>query len=186
MKQNEFIIRCLRCGQKNRIVPEHLSNTPRCGRCGAALDELIIRCMECGTRNLVPEERVSDRPICGKCGAPLYLGSVVEVSDRSFSEEVLAFPGPVLVCFWSDTCESCRVSLPALEYMTHTYAGSIKVVRLKVDDAPETVSRFGITETPSFLLFKNGVERKKLTGPMKPADLKEHLQPLLTDEKTGP
>lgn len=72
MLQNYFIVRCLRCGQKNRIVRNRLNDRPVCGRCRASLDELIVQCLHCGAKNRIPENRAHDLPLCAKCKKPLY------------------------------------------------------------------------------------------------------------------
>ena len=43
MKEKQMVIRCLRCGTKNRIPKERLHDRPLCGKCGGTLDEMIIR-----------------------------------------------------------------------------------------------------------------------------------------------
>jgi len=72
MLQNYFIVRCLRCGQKNRIVRTRLKDKPVCGSCHAPLDELIVRCLHCGVKNRISEYRPHNLPLCARCGQPLY------------------------------------------------------------------------------------------------------------------
>ncbi|HOO91173.1 MAG TPA: hypothetical protein PLA74_10165 [Syntrophales bacterium] len=72
MLKNYFIVRCLRCGQKNRIFRDRLKDRPICGRCGFPLDELIVKCLHCGTKNRIPEDRLQELPLCAKCKMPLY------------------------------------------------------------------------------------------------------------------
>jgi thioredoxin 2 len=67
-------------------------------------DSLIVRCPRCSAKNRIPRNRWQGRPVCGKCGATLtpsglYPDSPVNVSDSSFHEEVINFPGPVLAEF---------------------------------------------------------------------------------------
>ena len=78
MPQNCFIVRCLRCGQKNRIFRDRLKDRPVCGRCGFPLDELIVQCLHCGAKNRVPEDRLQDLPLCARCKMPLYYEDVEE------------------------------------------------------------------------------------------------------------
>ena len=184
MGENEFIIRCMRCGQKNRIKRQRLNDRPRCGRCGAVLDELIIRCMECGTRNFIPEDRVSDRPVCGKCHTPLYQGTLVEITDDSFDREVAGFPGPVVVCIWTPSCELCCQSLPIIEQIAHRYAGGIKIARLNIDQNPRIAAEYEASETPSYLIFKDGIFQMKLSGALTRLEIEQHLKSILKKKQT--
>jgi len=68
---------------------------------------LIVRCPKCGTRNRIPAARWGDdRAVCGRCKTPLTLSrlfpdSPVPISDGTFGKEVLSFPGPVVLEFFS-------------------------------------------------------------------------------------
>jgi len=179
--QNDLIIRCLRCGQKNRIHSGHISDKPICGRCGAPLDELIVRCLNCGTKNLVPEERIHDRPICGKCGAPLYQGFAVDISDDTFRNEVITFPGPVLMCCWASWCVSSRIVVPILDQLAPKYAGGVKIAKLNMDKNHIIVSQYKIKKTPAFLLFRNGKLEDTLTGITTREELEKHIKLILTN-----
>ena len=78
MLQNYFIVRCLRCGQKNRIFRDRLKDRPVCGQCGFLLDELIVQCLHCGAKNRIPENRLQELPLCAKCKVPLYYEDMEE------------------------------------------------------------------------------------------------------------
>jgi len=180
--QSGIIVRCLRCGAKNHIPRHRMNDTPLCGACGARLDELIIQCIECGAKNRVSESRVFERPYCGKCGAPLYRGDVVVATDDTFDAEVLSFPGPVLVCVWRPNCMCSRIILPAVERIAPKYGGGIRVARINLKDNPQTAARYGVTETPSFLFFKNGSHFTTLSGAATEDDIERHLAEIVREE----
>ena len=73
-----------------------------------AMDSILVRCLECGTKNRVPAARLNDAPVCGKCRASLIgaigPGKPVEISDASFQEEVVDYPGTVLMDCWAPWC----------------------------------------------------------------------------------
>ena len=146
-------------------------------------ENIIVTCGRCHAKNRVPAMRMGDRPICGKCGARLKgnssQGRVVEVTDRSFGEEVLSSAGAVLVDCWAPWCGPCRMVAPVLEQLATEYAGRLKVAKLNVDDNPMTASRYGIQSIPTMLLFKNGNQVTKLVGALPKAEIERQLRSYL-------
>lgn len=179
----QLVIRCLRCGQKNRIRQDRMGDTPLCGRCNAHLDELILRCLSCSTRNIVREDRLHDRPICGKCGVPLYQGYADDIRDDTFVEEILSFPGPVLMYCWAPGCSSTRAIIPVLNRLGRKYAGGVKIARLNTYESPRTAEQYGINATPTFLFYRDGRVIQQLEG-AQTQDVIEHiLQDIVTKRK---
>jgi thioredoxin len=78
------------------------------------------------------------------------------VTDRTFGTEVLNATEPVLVDFWAPWCGPCRAIGPVVEALAGQYAGRAKVVKLNVDDNPETATRYEISAIPTLLVFKHG------------------------------
>lgn len=143
----------------------------------------IVRCAHCGTKNRIPVHRLDDRPVCGKCKATLSASSFdkhpVEVTDRTFRNEVLSFRGPVLVDCWAPWCGPCRMVAPVLDQMASEYAGRVKIAKLNVDENPTTSSQYGIQSIPTMLLFKNGQPVNRLVGALPKREIERHLLPLL-------
>lgn len=185
--KKDLIIRCLRCGQKNRIQRARIGDTPLCGACGTHLDELILRCLACGAKNIVREDRLHDRPICGKCGVPLYQGYADDIKDETFDEEIISFPGPVLMCCWAPWCSSNRVMIPILNELGRKYAGGVKIAKLNIYENPKVVEQYKITKTPTLLFYKDGTVIKRIEGEQKPKELEEILRNIIREhmEESG-
>ncbi len=88
----------------------------------------------------------------------------VDVSDQSFQEEVLKSKTPVLVDFWASWCGPCRMVAPVLDELAGTYEGKAKIVKVNVDDNPDTASRYGVMSIPTLILFNNGEPQETLVG----------------------
>jgi len=143
-------------------------------------ESVIIRCTKCGTKNRVPTNRLQDRPVCGKCKAPLiYYDRPVHVTDGTFQEEVLSFPGAVLVDCWAPWCGPCRMVAPILDHLASQYAGRLKVAKLNVDENSLTASKYGIQSIPTMLLFKNGNQVDRLVGALPREEIERHLLQVL-------
>lgn len=86
------------------------------------------------------------------------------VTDASFDAEVLGSAKPVIVDFWADWCGPCHMLSPELEELGAEYADKIEVVKVNVDENPETASRFGIISIPTVYLFQDGERKASVIG----------------------
>ena len=183
MGPEEIIIRCPKCGTKNRIPKERMQEHPVCGHCHAKLDEMIISCLNCGQKNRMPETRLNERPFCGKCGLPLVNkgaeSSPVEISDGSFPKEVTSYRGAVLMDCWAPWCGPCRLVEPMLVELASKYSGVVKIVKLNVDDNPVTASKYNVSSIPTMLLFRNGELITRLVGVRPQEEIERQIQTLV-------
>lgn len=84
------------------------------------------------------------------------MSDVLYVDDSNFETEVLQSNQPVLVDFSAVWCGPCQRQLPILEKFASENLSRVKVCKMDVDEAPETVAKFSVKGVPSLLLFNNG------------------------------
>jgi thioredoxin 1 len=88
---------------------------------------------------------------------------VVHVSDSEFDGEVIKAEGAVLVDFWAEWCGPCKMIAPILDAIANEYDGKLKVVKINIDENPQTPQRYGVRGIPTLLIFKGGeVEATKV------------------------
>jgi thioredoxin 1 len=87
-----------------------------------------------------------------------------EVTDASFEKDVLQAEKPVLVDFWAAWCGPCRRVTPVLEEIASEHADKIEIVKLNVDENPETAMRYQVTSIPAMKLYSGGQVVKTVIG----------------------
>ena len=105
-------------------------------------------------------------------------GNLPEVTDTSFQAEVLESEKAVLVDFWAPWCGPCRIVAPHLEELD-SEREDLRVVKLNVDDNPQTAATYQVMSIPTLLLFRNGQVAKQIVGAMPKTRLLQELEPAL-------
>lgn len=106
------------------------------------------------------------------------MANTVDVTDSTFDAVVLASDTPVLVDFWAPWCGPCRMVGPILEQLAGERT-DVKIVKLNVDENPQTAGKYRITSIPAMKLFKNGAEVHEIIGALPKASIEQELQPHL-------
>jgi thioredoxin len=99
------------------------------------------------------------------------MADVLAVSDDSFEREVLQSPTPVLIDFWAPWCAPCRAIGPVVEELAKEYSGKLKVVKMNVDDNPQTPSKYGVRGIPNLIVFQGGQVKEQIVGAVPKAQL---------------
>lgn len=85
-------------------------------------------------------------------------------TDQTFKADVLDSDKPVLVDFWAEWCGPCRMVGPILEEIASENADKISVVKLNVDQNPQTAANYGVVSIPTLNVFQGGKVVKQIVG----------------------
>ena len=89
----------------------------------------------------------------------------IELNADNYDAEVIKSAVPVMVDFWGPQCRPCLALMPAVEQLEKEYAGKIKVAKLNPAAGNRMLcAKLRVLSLPTFLLYKNGVETKRLSG----------------------
>ena len=101
--------------------------------------------------------------------------TIVYLTDDSFQNEVLDSAEPVLVDYWAEWCGPCKMIAPLLDEAASEYAEKLAIVKLNIDENPNTPQKFGIRSIPTLMLFKDGAVAAQKLGAMSKSQLMEFL-----------
>jgi thioredoxin 1 len=104
------------------------------------------------------------------------VGNVKAVTDKDFTEVVLQHDKPVVVDFWAEWCGPCRLVAPVLEEIAAKHGDKITVVKLNVDENPETAAAYRVTSIPTLNVYQGGQVVKQVIGAQPKARLLGHLE----------
>jgi thioredoxin 2 len=127
-------------------------------------ESVQVACPACLAPNRVPAARVAEDPKCGKCGAALLDGAPAELREDQFERFVQRTELPVLVDFWAPWCGPCRAMAPHFERAAQQLKDRVRLVKVNTEDAPGLAARYNIRAIPTLVLFRNGVEQKRMSG----------------------
>lgn len=97
----------------------------------------------------------------------------VELNRDSYDAATLKSQGLVLVDFWGPLCKPCLALMPAVEQIEKDYGGRLAVAKVNSTQNRMLCARLRVMSLPTFILYKNGVEKARLTGEeIRPADLR--------------
>lgn len=100
---------------------------------------------------------------------------ITHTSDGSFDVDVLQNDKAVLLDFWAEWCGPCKMIAPLLDEAATEYADKLAVVKLNVDENPQTAQKFGVRSIPTLMLFKDGAVQAQKLGAMSKSQLAEFL-----------
>ena len=89
---------------------------------------------------------------------------VIELNRDNFEEEVLKSKEPVLVDFWGPQCKPCLALMPVVEGLEQNYTGRLKMTKVNAAENRMLCAKLRVLGLPTFLIYKDGVEMKRLTG----------------------
>jgi thioredoxin 1 len=103
-----------------------------------------------------------------------------EVTDANFKEAVLQSETPVLVDFWAEWCNPCKMIAPVVDEIAQKYEGKLKVGKLDVDHNGQVPGLFDVQGIPALILFKGGKPVQFLVGYKTKQQLENALAPHLS------
>ena len=130
-----------------------------------------VICPSCLSVNNVPKKDSYLKANCGKCKESLLDNKPINLTNANFDEVVVNSEIPVIVDFWAPWCGPCKMFAPIFNETSKKYP--LKAVFAIVDTELEQTlgSKYHIMSIPTLVVFKNGVEVKRVSGALDPLRL---------------
>jgi thioredoxin 1 len=103
------------------------------------------------------------------------MSNALEVNEDNFDAEVLQASEPVLDYVWAPWCGPCRLIAPMIDEIAEENAGSVKVVKINIDESPGLATKHNVSSIPTLIVFNNGAAVNQWVGAQPKQVLQEEL-----------
>ena len=104
--------------------------------------------------------------------------AVIDVTEKTFVDEVLMAAGLVVVDYWADWCAPCKQMSPILDELAAEF-GEVKFVKVDTNTNPNLAAEQGVLSLPTLQFFQSGRVEKLLTGGKTKNALKKAINELI-------
>ena len=117
----------------------------------------------------------------GKAPAPQQAAPlIIDVTDATFADAVLASDKLAVVDFWAEWCQPCQIMSAYVGFLAQEYGDRLLLAALDVDENPQTPEHYTIMGLPTLLLLRNGAEVDRIVGVEEYPTIKARVEQWLT------
>jgi thioredoxin 1 len=109
----------------------------------------------------------------------IFMSNVNAVTSGTFEADVVGAAEPVVVDFWAEWCQPCKMLSPVLDKVSESYAGKLKVVKCNVDENQDIAAKYGVMSIPNLIFFKDGQVVNQAVGYMNENQLSGKIEEVL-------
>ena len=107
------------------------------------------------------------------------MSNVAAITNENFETEVTQATQPVVVDFWAEWCQPCKMLTPVLDKVAEKFRGQLKVVKCNVDENQELAMKYGVMSIPNLIFFKDGQVINQALGYMSEPQLSAKVASVL-------
>jgi putative thioredoxin len=108
----------------------------------------------------------------------------LDVGTADFTQVVIegSYTQLVLVDFWAEWCEPCKVLKPLLERLAEEYQGQFLLAKVNSEQHPAVAQKYGVRSIPSVMAFIDGERVDGFTGALPEGEIRAFLTRMLPSE----
>lgn len=137
---------------------------------------MLLICPSCGKKNRSPAARLTDRGRCGSCKTEISpVATPIEADPEIFREVTRDSGVPVLVDFWADWCQPCKIAAPEVARTAAEMKGRALVLKVDTERHPRLAAQYGVQSIPNFVVIKGGLVLFQQPGVTSSTQMKDWL-----------
>ena len=135
------------------------------------MSKINVVCPHCKQVNSIPRKDSYSKANCGSCKNSLLDTTPIEVDESNFDHIIVNSEIPVIVDFWAPWCGPCKMMAPVFNEIAQKYPLKALFVKVNTEIYQSLGAKFGIRSIPTIIVYKNGIEKKRVSGALDPLRL---------------
>lgn len=135
------------------------------------MSKLNVVCPHCKKVNAIPLKDIYAKANCGECKKSLLDTNPIELDESNFDHVIVNSDIPVIVDFWAPWCGPCKMFAPIFTQTAQNYPLKTLFVKVNTELHQNLGSKFNIKSIPTLVVFKQGTEKKRVSGALDPLRL---------------
>jgi len=128
------------------------------------MSKVNVVCPHCLKVNAIPVKENYTKANCGSCKKSLLETSPLELDESNFDHVIVNSEIPVIVDFWAPWCGPCKMMAPIFNDVSKKYPLKALFVKVNTELHQNMGAKFGIRSIPTLVVYKNGIEKKRISG----------------------